>query len=54
MQNKLAEKQKEIDALYEEHGLTDEILDMQIELNQKRHEQDIPDRSKIVHENYVQ
>ena len=47
-------KQRAIDKKYTEEGLTDEVLDAQVELNQLRHEYDIPDSSKKIHENYVQ
>lgn len=47
-------KQRVIDKKYDEEGLTDEVLDAQVELNQLRHEHDIPDSSKKIHENYVQ
>ena len=47
-------KQRAINKAYEKHGLTDEILQAQIELNKKRHEHNISDSDKRVHENYVQ
>lgn len=54
MEEHLAKKQKEVDELYEEHGLTDEVLDKQIAINKLRHAHDIPDESEKVHEDYVQ
>lgn len=54
MKEHLAKKQKELDKLYEEHGLTDEVLDKQIEINKLRHAHDIPDETEKVHEDYVQ
>ena len=54
MEEHLAKKQKEVDELYEEHGLTDEVLDKQIAINKLRHAHDIPDESEMVHEDYVQ
>ena len=35
---------------YEEQGLTDEILDKQIEINKKRNELDLPDREEFIYE----
>lgn len=40
----LNRKQKKVNSDYEFEGLTDEILDRQIEINIKRHELDIPDK----------
>ena len=54
MEEHLKKKQKEVDELYEEHGLTDEVLDKQIAINKLRHAHDIPDESEMVHEDYVQ
>ena len=50
----LMNEQKEINKLYEEKGLTDEVLDRQVALNQKRNELDISDPTKRVWENFVQ
>ena len=54
MEEHLAKKQKEVDKLYAEHGLTDEILDKQITINKLRNAHDIPDETEKIHENYVQ
>ena len=54
MEEKLAKLQKEVDALYDENGLTDEVLDKQIEINKLRYEHDIPDESEKIHKDYVQ
>ena len=35
---------------YEEQGLTDEILDKQIEINKRRNELDLPDREEFIYE----
>lgn len=50
----LRNQQRVIDKKYAEEGLTDEILDMQIELNKLRHEHDIAEESKKVFEDFVQ
>lgn len=54
MEKHLMEKQKEVDKLYKEQGLTDEVLDKQIEINKLRHRHDIPDKTETIHEEYVQ
>lgn len=54
MEEKLAKLQKEVDQLYEKDGLTDEVLDKQIAINKLRHEHNITDKEKTIHENYVQ
>jgi len=54
MEEHLAKKQKKLDKLYEEHGLTDEILDKQIEINKLRHAHDVVDKSNVVYDGYVQ
>ena len=54
IKEQLKNKQEEINSLYQEHGLTDEVLEAQIELNKLRHEHDIHDKDKTLHEKYVQ
>ena len=44
----LANRQKEINRMFEEEGLTDEILEKQIEVNKKRNELDIHDPSEVI------
>ena len=50
----LENRQKELNKKYEEQGLTDEILEEQIKINQLRHEHDIPDEEKMIYKEYVQ
>ena len=51
----LNRRQKKINNEYEEQGLTDEILDKQLELNAKRAELNLPDKTKIINdEGFVQ
>lgn len=50
----LNRRQKKLDELFEEEGFTDDVLEKQVEINIKRHELDIPDKSKLVNENFVQ
>lgn len=54
MEEHLKKKQKEVDKLYDEHGLTDEVLDKQIAINKLRHAHDITDKEKVIHKTYVQ
>lgn len=48
------QRQKEIDVKYKKEGLTDEVLELQIQLNQDRHKWDISDPTKRIYKNYVQ
>ena len=50
----LNRRQKKLDELFEEEGFTDDVLEKQVEININRHELDIPDKSKLVNENFVQ
>ena len=48
LRQKLNDMQDEINESYEQEGLTDEVLDKQIELNAMRHELDVTDERKVV------
>ena len=50
----LKNRQRAIDNQYEKEGLTDEVLEKQVELNTLRHELDIPDETEAVYKNFVQ
>ena len=50
----LNRKQADINEKYELYGLTDELLDKQVEINKRRHELDISDKDKLVYEDFVQ
>ena len=50
----LAEEQKVIDELYARDGLTDEVLDMQVKLNQKRNKYDISDKNNLNEDGWSQ
>lgn len=50
----LKNKQRQIDKQFEKEGLSDDVLEKQIAINQERHELDIPDESEFVYEEYVQ
>ena len=50
----LMKEQEAINELYEKEGLTDEVLERQVALNQKRHELDIRDKNNVIYEDFVQ
>ena len=54
MDDKLKQLQDICTELYNEYGLTDEVLDLQTVINRLRHKHNITDESNCVHENYVQ
>ena len=47
-------RQRAIKKQIEKDGLTDELFEAQVALNMERHEHDIPDETKRVHDKYVQ
>lgn len=47
-------RQRVINKQYEKEGLSDDVLEKQIEINCLRHELDIPDESKFIFEDFVQ
>lgn len=54
LKKELRERQLKINELYEQQGLTDEVLDKQVEVNSLRHEYDIVDESQIIFHGFVQ
>ena len=50
----LKNKQKSIAKQFQKDGLTDELLEAQVKLNQERHKHDIPDESEFVYREFVQ
>ena len=54
MEEELKKKQEIVDKLYAKEGFTDEVLDLQLEINQLRHEHDLVDENEIINEGYVQ
>ena len=44
----LKNKQRTCDKLYESEGLSDRVLDMQVEINTMRHELNIPEEDGFV------
>ena len=47
-------RQKSINKMFEEEGLTDEILKRQIQLNKEKHKEDIHDKNEEIYKGYVQ
>ncbi|SFL34946.1 hypothetical protein SAMN02910297_00644 [Methanobrevibacter olleyae] len=45
----LSNQQKQLNKMFEEEGLTDEILEKQIQLNRERHEFDINDPTETLY-----
>lgn len=54
MENQLNEKQKIINKKYAEEGLTDEVLELQLEVNQLRNKYNITDPEQRVYGRFVQ
>lgn len=54
MEKKLQEMQEKLNKIYDEQGLTDEVLDKQLEINKLRNEHDIPDEKEKIYEDWVQ
>lgn len=54
MQSKLQEIQEKLDRIFDEQGLTDEVLDLQLEINALRCEHNIPDENEKIYEDWVQ
>ena len=50
----LKKKQKKVDELFESEGLTDKVLDLQVEINTIRNKENIPDDSETIYKNFVQ
>ncbi len=50
----LNNKQKYVNKLYQEEGLTDEVLEKQVEINSERHKFDIPDEDEKIYMDFVQ
>lgn len=44
---RLSKKQEEVNRLYEENGLTDEVFEKQLLINKERHERNISDETQL-------
>ena len=51
---RLQNKQRYINKMFEEEGLTNKVLNEQIKINKKRNELDLPDREEYIHGGFVQ
>ena len=51
---KLNYMQKKVNKEYEEKGFNDDILEKQIQINQKRHELNIVDPNELIYNEFVQ
>ena len=54
MKDKIETLQKICAELHDEHGLTDEVLSLQVTINKLRHKHNVSDKSNALHETYVQ
>ena len=54
VKDKIRILQDEVDMLYAEYGLTDEVLDKQLEVNRLKHKHDVADEEEIIYDGYVQ
>ena len=63
MENKIAKvykkyslrnRQRKVNKMYEEDGLTDEVFNEQLAINQERNKHDITDEEQVVYDGYVQ
>ena len=50
----LKNKQKALNKKYKKEGLTEEILQEQIDINKKRHQHNIPDETEQIYKEFVQ
>lgn len=54
MKDKIEALQEICNDLHDEHGLTDEVLSLQVTINKLRHKHNVSDKSNRLHETYVQ
>ena len=54
MKDKIETLQEICTDLHDKHGLTDEVLSLQVAINKLRHKHDLSDNTNRIHENYVQ
>lgn len=47
-------QQRQVSKLYKSEGLTDRVLEKQVEINKKRHELNLPDRYEMQYKRFVQ
>lgn len=51
---RLQNKQRYVNKMFEEEGLTNKVLNEQIKINKKRNELNLTDKSEVIHKGYVQ
>ena len=51
---KLDNMQKKLDEIYEKEGLTDEVIELQVGINQLRNKENIPDTNENIYKHFVQ
>ena len=54
VKEQLSQLQKEINREFELNGITEELLEKQVKLNQLRHKHNIPDEQEYIYKEYVQ
>lgn len=54
LRKELAKKQEELNEQYAKDGLTNEVLEKQVSLNQLRNKLNISDETKRIYKNFVQ
>ena len=54
LMRELKKKQEIVNNLYESEGLTDKVMDLQVEINAIRHDENIPDDSETIYKKFVQ
>lgn len=54
MKVELETMQEVCNELYEQEGLTDDVLDLQLQINKLRHKHNISDEKNKIYENFVQ
>ena len=54
MEERLAKMQAEVDELYAKEGVSDKVLEKQVEINTLRNQYDITDTDELVYETFVQ
>ena len=54
MDLKLEKMQHQLNQKYEKEGLTDDVLDMQLDINKLRNKHDISDKNQIIYKTFVQ
>lgn len=51
---KLDKMQNKVNKLYEKEGATDKVIEKQLEINEIRHKENIPDTTELIYKNFVQ